>query len=323
MRGRGIAITTAAVVAALALVLGALMSPPPADAVAKEIIQLQQQVSILMQNQQTMQNQMTQNFAVLKTLIGQTVDSQNHLSASMQSLQKTVQSMQANSGSQGNSMSSQLQAISSSMEDIEARIDKLSGQLATAQNSLQTLDAKVTALTPPPQPQQPGANGGPGTAPGNGGSNATTGNPQQQPGTGAPTTTASAAPPPPADLLYTNALRDFTSGNYSLSKGEFRQYLQYYPKTDLASNAYFYLGEIAYAQRRYPDAIGEYNQVLNHYPNSFKRADARLKKAYALLKLKENGPAIAELRTVIRKNPGTEQARKAQAQLHELGVRAR
>ena len=130
-----------------------------------------------------------------------------------------------------------------------------------------------------------------------------------------------AGPAPPADLLYTNALRDFTSGNYSLANQEFRQYLQFYGNTDLASNAYFYLGEIAYNQGRYPDAIGEYDQVLNNYPHSFKRADARLKKAYALLKLHENGPAIAELRRVIRENPGTEQARKAEARLRLLHVR--
>lgn len=339
MRRRGIAITTAAVIAGL--VLGALLSPTPAEAVAKEIIELQQQVAILLQNQQSMQNQMTQNFAVLKTLIGQNVDSQNKLTSTMGSLQKTVQDMQANYGSQTNSMSSQVQAVSSSLEDIEAKIDKLSAQLATEQSSLQSLDAKVSALTPAPQTTTPGGAIGNGNMPPTGGDQG--GSPNALPGgsqgpsasgpsagSGAPQANAPAAdsgntpaptgPPPPADLLYTNALRDFTSGNYNLSNQEFRQYLQNYAKTDLASNAYFYLGEIAYAQGHYPDAISEYNQVLNNYPNSFKRADARLNKAYALLKLKENGSAIAELRLVIRQNPGTEQARKAEAKLHALGV---
>ena len=81
-------------------------------------------------------------------------------------------------------------------------------------------------------------------------------------------------------------------------------------------------GETANARGSFRNAIGEYNQVLNNYPNSFKRADARLKKAYSLLKVHENGPAISELRRVIRENPGTEQARKAEARLRQLGVRA-
>lgn len=311
MRGRRLAIAT--VSAALGLALGALLSPPPADAVAKEIIQLQQQVSILMQNQQTMQNQMTQNFAVLKTLVGQVADSQNQLTSSLGAMQKTIQDLQANSGSEINSMSSQVQALSDSMEDVKARIGKLSGQVATAQNSLQTIDAKVSAL------------GGGQTQPGASPTSAPSGDaPANQPsGSGNKTAQQPSGPAPPADLLYTNGLRDFSGGNYGLATQEFRQYLQYYPKTDLASNAHFYLGEISYAQGHYPEAIGEYNQVLNNYPNSFKRADARLKKAYALLKLRENGPAIAELRRVIRENPGTEQARKAEARLRRLGVRAR
>jgi tol-pal system protein YbgF len=310
LRGRGLAIATVSV--AVGLALGSLLSPPPADAVAKEIIQLQQQVSILMQNQQTMQNQMTQNFAVLKTLIGQVVDSQNQLTSSMGSMQKTIQDLQANSGSQINTMGGQVQALSDGLDDVKARIGKLSGQVATMQNSLQTIDAKVSALGG--GQSQGAAPSGPGSAPSGAASNQPSGTDAPQPPSGSP---------PPADLLYTNGLRDFTSGNYSLADQEFKQYLQYYGKTDLASNAHFYLGEIAYAQGRYPDAIGEYNQVLNNYPNSFKRADARLKKAYALLKVHENGPAIAELRRVIRENPGTEQARKAEARLRQLGVRNR
>lgn len=312
---------------AIGLVLGAMLSPPPADAVAKEIIQLQQQVAELLQSQQSMQTAMTSNFATLKTLLEQNVDSQNRVSDAMGSLEKTIQTVQANSGARMDSLSSQVQGLSDSLEDVKARMGKLSGQLATAQSSLQSLDAKVSACTTgiQPQPQQtgamPGANS---TAPG-----APTPNAPGAPGfPSSPNENAAApqmpaTPPAPADLLYTNGLRDFTSANYDLASQEFQEYLHYYPNTDLASNAHFYLGEISYAQGRYPNAIAEYNQVLNNYPDSFKRADARLKKAYALLKLRENNPAIAELRLVIRQNPGTEQARKAEAELRQLGVKAR
>ncbi len=316
MFGRRLALGGAATLL-VGLVLGALLSPPPAEAVAKEIIQLQQQVALMYQNQEAMQNQMTTGFAELKTLIGQSVDSQNQLASSLGAMQKSVQDLQANTGSEISSMSSQVQALSDNLEDVKARIGKLSGQMATAQNSLQTLDAKVSALAAGTTPTGTGT--GPTGAGTQGGSGAPDG-PGESPTAGSQQP-APAGQAPPADLLYTNALRDFTSGNYTLANQEFREYLQYYGNTDLASNAYFYLGEIAYDQGRYPDAIGEYDQVLNNYPHSFKRADARLKKAYALLKLHENGPAIAELRRVIRENPGTEQARKAEARLRLLHVR--
>ena len=35
--------------------------------------------------------------------------------------------------------------------------------------------------------------------------------------------------------------------------------------TDLASNAQFYLGEIAYSQKHYEQAVNEYNRVLTNY----------------------------------------------------------
>jgi len=59
---------------------------------------------------------------------------------------------------------------------------------------------------------------------------------------------------PPADVLYNNALRDYNSGNFQLASQEFGDYLKYYPNTDLAGNAQFYLGDVAYRQGNYEDA---------------------------------------------------------------------
>src|SRR5439155_1684707 len=67
---------------------------------------------------------------------------------------------------------------------------------------------------------------------------------------------------PSADTLYSNGLRDITSGKYDLARSEFQDYLKYYGDTDLASNAQFYLGEIAYSQKNYDLAVAEYEKVL-------------------------------------------------------------
>ncbi len=277
------------------LALGAMLSPPPADAVAKEIIQLQQQVAILLQTQQAMQTQMTQSFTTLKTLLEQALDSTNRLNSTMGVLQKSIQDVQANTGARMDALSSQVQGLADGLEDLKARLGKLSDQVATTQSTVQSLDAKISAASGAQPPGTPGA--APSAAP--------------------------AGPPPPADLLYSNALRDFMSGNYDLSQSEFQDYLRYYPNTDLASNAHFYLGEIAYQRGHYAEAVAEYDTVLTRFPNSFKRADARLKKAQALLRLNEREAAVRELRQLIRESPGSEQARKAQAQLRALGLRTR
>ena len=168
------------------------------------------------------------------------------------------------------------------------------------QNSVQSLDGKISGAAAP------------------------------APATGTATpTTSTVAPPnssavpsgaPSADTLYSNGLRDITSGKYDLARSEFQDYLKYYGDTDLASNAQFYLGEIAYSQKNYDLAVAEYEKVLNNYPKSFKLAPARLKKGMALIERGQKTGGVRELREVVRRYPGTEEDRRARAKLKELGV---
>ena len=121
-------------------------------------------------------------------------------------------------------------------------------------------------------------------------------------------------------MLYSNGLRDITSGKYDLARQEFQDYLKYYGDTDLASNAQFYLGEIAYSQKNYDQAVNEFDKVLNNYPKSFKLAPARLRKGMALIELGQKTSGVRELREVVKRYPGTDEERKARAKLKELGV---
>ncbi len=110
------------------------------------------------------------------------------------------------------------------------------------------------------------------------------------------------------------------SGKYDLARQEFQDYLKHYGDTDLASNAQFYLGEIAYSQKNYDQAVTEYERVLTNYPKSFKLAPAHLKKGMALIDLGQKTAGVRELRDVVKRFPGTEEERRARAKLKELGV---
>jgi len=147
--------------------------------------------------------------------------------------------------------------------------------------------------------------------------------PASTPASGTATPTAGGAtstPAPSADTLYSNGLRDITSGKYDLARSEFQDYLKYYGDTDLASNAQFYLGEISFKQKQYGDAVAAYEKVLASYPKSFKLAPARLRKGMALIELGQKNNAVREFREVVRRYPGTEEDRQARAKLKELGV---
>jgi tol-pal system protein YbgF len=301
MRIRHIAMFSAAVLAgALA---GSLVGPRPAEAVAREIIDLQRDVTTLLQGQKDLSDKVIQDHTVMKTLVEQSSDNVGKLAATMGSLQKSVQDVQANSGARLDTMSTQVQGLSDNLEEIKSRLGKLNQQLVDIQNSVQSLDAKIST----------------GGAPANGTPNPTASN-SSSPSSSVPTGAALPPGAPSADTLYSNGLRDITSGKYDLARSEFQDYLKYYGETDLASNAQFYLGEIAYSQKQYDVSVAEYEKVLNNYPKSFKLAPARLKKGLALIELGQKTGGVRELREVVKRYPGTEEDRRARAKLKELGV---
>jgi tol-pal system protein YbgF len=304
MRLRNIAIFGAVMLTAA--IAGSLVGPRPAQAVAREIVELQRDVTNLLQGQKDLSTQMTQDHTIMKTLVEQTGDNVGKLNSTISSMQKSVQDVQANSGARLDTMSTQVQGLSDNLEEIKSRLGKVNQQLVDLQNTVQSLDAKISGTAPPPS----------GTP--------TTGNYSTPPSSGGVVPAGgSALPPggaPSADTLYSNGLRDITSGKYDLARQEFQDYLKYYSDTDLASNAQFYLGEIAYSQHNYDQAVQEYDRVLTNYPKSFKLAPAHLKKGMAQLELGQKTSGVKELREVVKRYPGTEEERRARAKLKELGV---
>lgn len=287
---------------------GVILSPEPASAVSREIVELQQQISQVLQQQQELRSAVDTNSATLKTLVQQSLDSMNQLNGQMGSLQKVVQEVQANTGSSITSVTQTTQGLQDNLQEVQARVGKLSQQMTDMQNLLQSIDAKVSGSAPSgssaqslsPNSYNPGS-----AAPGPSGNSA-----------------ASGPPPISADTLYQNALRDFTSGKYDLARQEFSDYVKNFPTNDLASNAQFYLGEIFYAQNDFTNAIGSYDNVLTNYPKSFKLSASLYKKGLAELELGLKASGVRDLREVERRFPGSDESKRASAKLREIGVTA-
>jgi tol-pal system protein YbgF len=133
----------------------------------------------------------------------------------------------------------------------------------------------------------------------------------------APSTPGSGAgaPPQSPEELYQNGLRDLQGGKLELALQQFQDYLRYYPETELAGNAQFYVGEVLYRQGKPREAIEAYDLVLERYPNGNKTAGAHLKKGFALLELKRRTSGVRELRELIRRFPRSEEAKLARQRL--------
>ena len=275
--------------AAIALLL--LVSARPARAVSKEMIQLQTQVQTLQDMLQHLQQSNDERMGVLQHLVEQTADNVNRMSQTMNTLQQQLDA-QNGSGGKVDQVAGQIQGVHDSVDELKSRIAKMDKTLQDIQSQLQNVNTQ------------------PGGVP----------SPAAQPGQPAPQ--ASAQPQaPPVDQIYQSGLRDYTSARYDVAVGEFGDVVKYYPQDDLAGNAQFYLGEIAYRKGDYPTAIKYYDAVLEQFPGSSKAAAAQLRKGQAELDSNQREAGIRDLRNLIQRYPDTPEAAQGRSKLNGMGVR--
>ena len=127
----------------------------------------------------------------------------------------------------------------------------------------------------------------------------------------------------PADTLYNNAQRDRLGGKLDLAMQEFQQYLQYYPQTDLAPNAQYYIAEIHFSQGDLESALKEFDLVLEKYPDNSKTPDALYMKGQTLVKLGRRTQGGQEFQELIKRFPAHDLSKKACSQLQTMGLQVR
>ena len=124
---------------------------------------------------------------------------------------------------------------------------------------------------------------------------------------------------PPEELgQYDAALASFKKGNYEEAMGDFRLFLERYPKSDRADNAHFWIGECHMALKQYEQAILAYQEVIKKYPKGNKVPNAMLRQAMAFLEIKDRTSTRLLLNRVIKKYPNSNEAKIAKSTLEKL-----
>jgi len=118
--------------------------------------------------------------------------------------------------------------------------------------------------------------------------------------------------------LYDQAMQLFRSGDFPGAREGFTRFMGLYPKTDLASNAQFWLGESYFAEKKYDEAIVAYDKVVKEYPKSEKLSSALLKMGMAFLEKGDKKTGVILLKKVIREYPQSNQAQIAQRKLAQV-----
>jgi tol-pal system protein YbgF len=120
------------------------------------------------------------------------------------------------------------------------------------------------------------------------------------------------------DQLYKRALKDYQEKNYEAAVVNFKQYLKQAPKSPLAGNAQYLIGESLYAQKQYEAAIVAFDEVVQKHSQDPKVAAAMLKQGYAFAELKATPKAQFFLREVQEKYPGSPEAQQAAEKMKAL-----
>jgi tol-pal system protein YbgF len=287
-------VATAAVAALLCAV------PVRAHAASKEIIQLQTQVQQLLDMVQRLQTTLDTRFAVLQNLAQQTSDQAVQMNA-------TVNALQQKMNAENEAISGKLDTNSGQVQSVNDSVDELKTRIAKLEKTVQDMQGQLQNIQNPPQ----------GAAP--------TGGTVSGDGAAGPGGTAAPAPQvnqtPPLQQTFQAAMSDYNAARYKLAVGEFQDVIHYYPMDDMAGTAQFYLGEIAYREGNYEDAIKDYNAVLEGFSGNSKAPAAQLHKGLALIKMNQRTSGIHELRLLIQRHPQTPEAQRAREQLNGMGVR--
>lgn len=301
-----------AVAAAILLAMLAL-APVRAHAASKEIIELQTQVQQLLDMVQRLQSTLDTRFGVLQHLVEQTADNANQMSKTVNALEQKINQQNDGIGGKIDTASGQVQSLNDSVDELKTRIAKLDKSIQDLQGQLQNIQSA------PPSGAQPGPGGTAPTVPmpdgGTGQGSPQGSSPQPMANNAAP-----GAMTPPLRETFQAALRDYNAAKYPVATGEFQDVIRYYPMDDLAGSAQYYLGEIAYHQQDYAEAIKNYNAVLEGFSGSAKAPAAQLHKGFALIQQSKKDAGIRELRQLIQRHPQTPEAAQAKAKLTAMGI---
>lgn len=265
-----------------------------------DILSIQRDVAQLQDQLKQLQTSQDQKMAALQALVQQAIDESKQMNTAFSGLQKTVSDKLAD---QQTKLEAPLASVNSRLEQnsedttairenitaLNSRLSNLDGKLADISSAVRALAANASA--PPPPPAANGAG-------------------------------ATAAPAPPAGMtaesLWPNAFRDYSSGKDELAMSEFTDYLKYFPQTENAAPAQFYIGQIYDRAKQYDDAIEAFDAVLERYPDNPKTPDALYMKGVELQKVGRKTDAVTEFKDFLTRFPTHTLASNAQQHIREL-----
>jgi tol-pal system protein YbgF len=220
----------------------------PASAQSREQRQMMADIRMLQQQ--------TQDLAVAIATITQALqDSIKMLNQRLDAANDTTRKGFADQKVIIDDMGKDLRAIRERVDDTNVRVSNVREELEALRSSI-PVGPPPTALTPSTDPNAP---------------------PAPAPTTGPPPSTAGLSP----TRMFDTAMADYAAGQFTLAITGFDAFLRTFPRSEMADDAQFQIGESYFALNRWTDAIAAYNAVTQNYPMGDKVSQAFYKRGLA------------------------------------------
>ncbi|RNC66303.1 MAG: tol-pal system protein YbgF [Desulfuromonadales bacterium] len=120
------------------------------------------------------------------------------------------------------------------------------------------------------------------------------------------------------ETLYQKGLEAYRGGNFPVAREAFTKFLEQNPKHELVSNARYWTGETYYSEKKYEQAILEFQEVIKNFPGKEKVPAAMFKQAMAFHEIGDKKSARFVLKKLVEEYPASEEAKRAKERLKEM-----
>jgi|GEM_PF-501702 len=224
------------------------------------------------------------------------------------------------------------------MDELQMRVGALNGRVDEMDHKVEQTGRAPVMAPPPPGPGTlsgpsitlpPAATAAPAPVPAPAPATHQPAAPPAQPQVASvpPPIKASAPPAPPVSVpekenleknQYDKASQLFQQGQFEPARKEFQSFVSKYPKSELADDALFSLGECYLSEKKYQDAIEGYQQLLDRYPNGNRVPYALLRQGTAFQQLGDTTAARILYERLVDKYPNSPQAQAAEKKLKQM-----
>jgi tol-pal system protein YbgF len=127
-------------------------------------------------------------------------------------------------------------------------------------------------------------------------------------------------PPAPAPAAtsghrpkFDSAMKLLAKAQYDEARSAFRSFADNYPQDELTPQAVYWIGDIAYVQKDYPNAARAFAEEIKKYPDSSRAPDSMLKLGQSLIAMGQKQEGCTALGALPTKYPTASQSVIARA----------